>query len=319
MKALRNGTKEWALRLWRGDRALTGTAGLMLVVLAFSLAGLALDPRTITGAPAWLKPAKFAASIAIYTLTTAWIFTYLPGWGRTRRFAGGITAAVFLVEMAAIALQAARGIGSHFNVAAPLDAAIFGVMGIAILVQTLASVVVAAALWRQPFTDRALGWAFRLGLTISILGASVGGIMTRPTSEQLATGRAAARPTVLGAHTVGAPDGGPGLPGTNWSVSHGDLRVPHFFGIHAMQALPFLALALGRRRLSERTRVRFTVAASASYATLFAILLAQALAGQPVLRPQGTVALALVLWALATALTLSVSVFDRKEIAHVTG
>ena len=34
----------------------------------------------IGGAPAWLKPAKFAASIAIYTLTLAWVFTYLPEW-----------------------------------------------------------------------------------------------------------------------------------------------------------------------------------------------------------------------------------------------
>src|SRR3990170_1077819 len=85
MERLLTGAKTGILRLWREDRALTGTAGLMLLVLALALAGLALDPRTITGAPAWLKPAKFAASIAIYTLTTAWIFTYLPGWGRTRR------------------------------------------------------------------------------------------------------------------------------------------------------------------------------------------------------------------------------------------
>jgi hypothetical protein len=34
--------------------------------LAVSLAGLLLDPRVITGAPAWLKPIKFAISISIY-------------------------------------------------------------------------------------------------------------------------------------------------------------------------------------------------------------------------------------------------------------
>ena len=64
---------------------LTFTGLLMLVVLAASLAGLWLDPRVITGAPAWLKPVKFAISIAIYTLTLVWVFTYLPEWARTRR------------------------------------------------------------------------------------------------------------------------------------------------------------------------------------------------------------------------------------------
>ena len=32
----------------------------MLLVLAVSLAGLLLDPRVMAGAPAWLKPMKFA-------------------------------------------------------------------------------------------------------------------------------------------------------------------------------------------------------------------------------------------------------------------
>ena len=80
---------------------------------------------------------------------------------------------------------------------------------------------------------------------------------------------------------MGAPDGGPGLPGTGWSREHGDLRVPHFLGLHAMQVLPLLALALGRRRWPETTRVRLTLTAAASYALLFALLLWQALRGQP--------------------------------------
>ena len=68
--------------------------------------------------------------------------------------------------------------------------------------------------------------------------------MTRPTAAQLDEARATGRMAIAGAHTVGAPDGGPGLPGTGWSVEHGDLRIPHFVGLHAMQILPLLALAL---------------------------------------------------------------------------
>ena len=92
---------------------------------------------------------------------------------------------------------------------------------------------------------------------------------------------------IAGAHTVGAPDGGPGLTGTGWSVEHGDLRVPHFLGLHAMQILPLLALALRRRRSTESARVRLVMVAVASYAALFATLLWQALRGQSLVQPDG--------------------------------
>src|SRR5690242_20727607 len=109
-------------RLWRTSPELMVTAGLMLAVLAGAAAGLAVDPRTITGAPAWLKPAKFAVSIAIYTVTLAWIFTHLPAWRRTRRVIGRVTAVTMVLEMAIIGLQAWRGTASHFNVATRFDA-----------------------------------------------------------------------------------------------------------------------------------------------------------------------------------------------------
>src|SRR6266542_633356 len=79
-------------RLWKASPPLTATGMMMIAVLAGTLIGLAVDPRTITGAPAWLKPAKFAASIAIYTLTLAWIFSLIPQFARTCRVVGWTTA-----------------------------------------------------------------------------------------------------------------------------------------------------------------------------------------------------------------------------------
>jgi len=67
-------------RLWITDAPLTFTGLLMIGALAATLAGLWFDPRVITGMPAWLKPAKFAISIAIYAFTLVWVFTYLPAW-----------------------------------------------------------------------------------------------------------------------------------------------------------------------------------------------------------------------------------------------
>jgi hypothetical protein len=288
-------------RLWRTDAPLTAVGLLMLGLLGATLFAIWADPRTITGAPAWLKPAKFAASIAIYTLTLAWVFTYLPAWTRTRRVVGWTTAVVMVLEWVIIAGQAWRGTTSHFNVATTLDATLFAVMGSAIVLQTTVAVAVAVALWRQAFDDRALGWALRLGMTMTIIGAFSGGLMTRPTAAQLEQASAGQRLTVVGAHTVGALDGGPGLPGTGWSSEHGDLRVAHFLGLHALQSLALLAVLLRRSRWVDRVRERLVIVGGSSYALLFALLLWQALRGQSILRPDATTLGALLLWAAATA------------------
>jgi hypothetical protein len=283
---------------------LTAVGFLMVGVAGASVIGLLVDPRIITGAPAWLKPLKFAISTAVYSLTLAWVFESLPDWPRVRRVVGWTTAVVFVLEVAIIDAQAWRGTTSHFNVSTPLNAILFLVMGGAILLQTLVSVAVAVALWRQRFTDRALGWALRFGMTLTIVGALTGPLMTRPTAAQLAAARAGQRMMVAGAHSVGGVDGGPGVPVTGWSREHGDVRVPHFIGLHAVQALALIAVGLRWWRRSEAVRVKAVVAAAASYASLFGLLLWEAMRGHSVVAPDATALAAFAIWAVATALVM---------------
>lgn len=44
---------------------------LHVALFAAFLAGIALDPRLVGGEPVWLKPAKFAGSLALTTATLA--------------------------------------------------------------------------------------------------------------------------------------------------------------------------------------------------------------------------------------------------------
>jgi hypothetical protein len=281
--------------LWNASRFLTAIGLGMLVVFAASVVAMAADPRVIAGAPAWLKPAKFAISTAIYALTIAWLFTYLPASFRLTRVVGWGTAIILVLEVGLIDLQAARGVISHFNAATRFNLAVFSVMGGAILVALGLAIALTVALFRQRFDDDAFGWALRTGMLITVVGAGAGGIMTRPTSEQLTAARATHALPVSGAHTVGAPDGGAGLPGTGWSRQHGDLRVPHFFGLHAVQVLPLAALLVGRFVSGARRR-RAVLVATASYAALFVVLLVQALGGAPLLAPGAATTAALVAW-----------------------
>lgn len=285
------------------------------VLAVVSGVGILLDPRTLDGVSVWLKPTKFALSIFLYCATFSWMLRQLTQWPRVARWAADVTRVALVLELALIVIQAARGRASHFNVATLWDGAVFTVMGTAIALQTLAALTAAVALWRQPLADPALGWGMRLGLAIAVVGASSGGLMTAPTSEQMAQMVAQRGVTRSGQHTVGAPDGGPGLWGTGWSREHGDLRVPHFVGLHAMQALPLVGWLLVRRRrrmgvasnsaLDVQADVRVVFAAAVSYVALFVALLTQALRGASVIAPESVEVL--VGWALGSFVFMGVA------------
>ena len=299
--------------LWRGSRPLTASGVLMLVAFAVSVVAMGLDHGEILGAPRWLKPAKFGISTAIYAFTLAWIFSWLPERRRLKAVVGWIVSVVIVLEVFLIDLQAARGVTSHFNVGTSFDAAVFEIMGTAILIAWLASIALTVALFRHRFADEAFGWALRLGMLITVLGQATGGIMTTPTRAQLEAARTT-RMTVAGAHTVGAPDGGAGLPITGWSREHGDLRVGHFVGLHAVQLLPAAAWLIGPRGSAVRRR-RAVLLLATAYFALFGILLTQALMGQPLLAPQGPIAIAFGTWAIASIAGVSIVAASRRSTA----
>lgn len=311
--------RELLVTAGRGNRPLA-TAGLvMLAVLPLCLAGLALDDRVVGGMPVWMKPAKFALSGALYLLTLAWMLARVSVWPRVVGFLASIVAVVLPLEIGIILVQAARGTTSHFNRTTPLDGMLFALMGLGITVVWLASLGLCAALFRQPFADRVRGWSLRLGLAISLAGMALGGLMLSPTAAQMERVRATGEMPVVGAHTVGAPDGGPGLPVTGWSRTHGDQRVAHFLAMHAMQVLPLLGAWVARRgRRGERGRVAAVAVGGASYAALVALVLGEALQGRSVVAPGETTLMLLAGWATLTAVGLAVSLGIPSRVRGVT-
>src|SRR3954470_10990218 len=265
-------------RLWKASPPLTAAGLLMLAAFAASLAAMTVDASTILGVPRWLKPAKFAISTGIYCLTLAWIFTFLPQRRRLAAVVGWLTAIVTVVEVGIIDLQAARGVISHFNAATTVDAALFGIMGLGIVILWFSAIALTVALFRHRFPDPAFGWALRLGLLLTVVGQGTGAFMTAPTQAHLEAARSTGM-NVSGSHTIGGPDGGPGLPIIGWSREHGDVRVAHFVGMHAVQVLPAIAWLLPIASPTRRRRA--VIAMSAGYFALFAILLIQALNGHP--------------------------------------
>jgi hypothetical protein len=163
-------------------------------------------------------------------------------------------------EMLAIATQAARGQLSHYNTLGTYNALVFSTMGIVIVSQTLFALYIGIKFFKVKAVQLtpALLWAIRLGIIMACIFALEGGVM----ASRLA-------------HTVGAADGGPGLPLFNWSRIAGDLRIAHFMGLHALQIVPLFAVFSGIK--SARPSVIFALI----YFVLVSLLFYNAVLGRP--------------------------------------
>jgi hypothetical protein len=265
----------------------------------------------ITGVPAWLKPAKFALSTMIASWSFAYCIASITIWPRFVRALDILLAAGLFLEIALIDMQAARGTTSHFNNGTHFDAMVYAVMGLSIACIWLSMLLLTIVLFRQPFAGSAWGWSLRLGMVLALFGTGSGGLMTMPSSRQLAEAHATGRMPIVGAHTVGAPDGGRGFPVTGWSVEHGDLRIAHFIGMHGLQVLPLLAWWIARRGLPQGMQRHLVFSLAASYLTLFLLLLWQAFRGQPIVQPDRLTVESFALWLMLTA--VAVVIFKRKE------
>lgn len=217
--------------LLRRNEALGWTAIGHGVLFLLTLGLTQIDGRQLAGINVWIKPMKFSISIALYTATFGWIYHHASASGGGKALVSWVIAGTLLWESLCLFVQAGRGVGSHFNTATWFDSLIFLSMGVMIFINMLAASVGAWHCWRTAPTiglKPAYLWGIRLGMVIFVLAGLEGGLMGARRQ-----------------HAVGVPDGGPGLRILNWSTEGGDLRVAHFVGMHALQALPLLGYCVG--------------------------------------------------------------------------
>jgi hypothetical protein len=253
---------------WQQSPAIRLAIWWNLALAALALIGLVVDHRSILGLNPWIKPLKFDLSILIFLITIA---AFLSALGsrfpqQSTIITWGIAIAM-VIENSIISLQSFRGVRSHMNFDTLLDGSLFGIMGILIALNTLFVIWLLVLSCAIPTTwPRAAAWGGRLGLAFLIAGSLEGILMVSRS-----------------AHTVGAPDGLPGVPFVNWSSTHGDLRVPHFFALHALQLLPLLGYAFSRTTWTERIQLIAVAATATGYFAMVWALFQQAMAGRSVI------------------------------------
>jgi hypothetical protein len=278
-------------RAWTLNAPLTLLGVVMVGTLLAALVGLVVDHQVITGAPAWLKPAKFAISVTIYAFTFVYLLQFVRGHRRLVAFVANATAVALLVEMVIIVGQVVRGTTSHFNYSTPLDTALWLTMAGFIGLTWTMALILGVLLLFQRMPNPVWAWSLRLSVLIALVGMGVAFLMTSPTAAQLAGAQAGNGMPVIGAHSVGVADGGPGLPVLGWSTVAGDLRIPHFAGLHGLQVTLILGFLLtlpaARAALSVGQRVALVWTAGLGYLGLIGLLTWQALRGQSIVAPDG--------------------------------
>jgi hypothetical protein len=230
------------------------------------LPALKYSTNEVQGVNAWYKPLKFFLATGIYVWTMAWILKDLQGADRLVFWFSWSMVLLFSFEDVYIALQAYRSQLSHFNLSSPFYRTMYAGMAIASAgISVWTAIVLARFMGKLPEIPESYLWGIRLGLFLFVVFSLQGFIMGSRLS-----------------HTVGAADGGQGLPLTQWSKTHGDLRIAHFLGMHGLQILPLAGWLLRNKWL--------TLLAGVVYGLIVLMSLIQALQGKALWHANGLMA-----------------------------
>ena len=240
-------------------RLFTQSAFACLFYALISLILICTSNTQVLGINAFIKPFKFGISAFILFLTFSWYFNFLPHrLHKSFQLFAWVNIAVMAFELVWILIQAYRGTLSHFNISTAFEGIMFGIMGISIAISTTWTLLLFKWTFASDFRmNYGLLQAVRFGIILFVIFGFTGFIMGANRS-----------------HTIGASDGGPGLFLLNWSLNHGDIRIPHFFGLHALQILPVFANLF-------QLRARSSFVLSFLYGLACATLLYLALSGKP--------------------------------------
>ena len=297
-------------RAVRHHRVLFGVGSTFLVAAVLLVPLWLLDPTELLGVSVWEKPLKFFLSTGIFCLTYSWLSAHLSRWPRLVRWTGTIIAVSLAIEMVAITGAAAAGTTSHFNVSTPLATFIWAVMATFVNIVLTATIVLSLLILAERSRPFLLRLGLGLGSAITAVGMGLAFLMVTPTEAQLSDPQG-----IFGAHAVGVPDGGPGLPLLGWSTVAGDLRVGHFFGLHAIQVA--IAILLLQRRLPTVLRLPTVIVGNLAYLGFMLILTGQALRAEPFSAPGAETLAQLGLLAAASLVLLGVLVLLERRRARV--
>ncbi len=243
--------------LYKAGWAFLGLGIILIVLLPF-------NNHVVLGINSLIKPLKFAISILIYCWSMAWLLSYYEDKKRILRYSR-FAVFVMVFEQSIITVQAFRGKISHFNQTEIVGGILYGLMGVFIVWLTVSTLLITLKFKQKAAAQLSATQktGIFLGLLFFVIFSFWGGLMSG-----------------LNTHTFGGEMGGPGSALTNWSLNHGDLRVAHFFGIHALQVVPMAAFYLDKKFKSASKALFYTQIVAWLYFAFVVFTAVQSLLGR---------------------------------------
>ncbi len=247
------------LRPQRGPSRLMGRVSLILLVSTVVHIGVFLaDDRPWAGAVSWRKPIVFAASFALMAWAVGWVLDRLPE-RRGAKIISRVVATTSFIEITLISGQTWRGEPSHFNPSAE-GSIIFGIMGQAVMVLSIA--LVALLVWAiidRP-TDPAVRIAAIAGMAVMMTGLGIGSWLV-----SLGTAYTEEFNQVPESVTYGEA----GLP-----------KFPHGVAFHGIHVFAIAAVLLGVAGASRTAKVRWMSVIVTAYVGLLSFSVLQTFEGR---------------------------------------
>jgi hypothetical protein len=234
-----------------------------IICLALAFVFLLLTKITTTqvyNVNAFYKPFKFALSTFFFSWAMSWYCFYLPNFNINIFNWSVIILLGF--EIIYIAIKASQGQLLHYNLSTPFHSFMYSIMALAATLVTIYTAYIGFLFCTTQFPELPNYYvlAIRLSLIIFVIfsfeGFAMGSKLT---------------------HTIGALDGTEGIPILNWSLKHGDLRIAHFIGMHALQVLPIVSFYILKN-------TKATLVLSIFYLTLAIYTLLLALQGKSLMK-----------------------------------
>jgi hypothetical protein len=267
-------------------RVLWIVGAVLLATMVFHIVALAVTGGPVTGPVSLRKPATFAEAGWLIAWSVAIVLPRLRARAWQRHVIGGAAVLFGVGETTIMAIQAWRGVPSHYNFSTTFDAALVrgGAAGTAGLF-LIGVVVLLVAAARTPGLQPSLRLGVLAGVVVLFVGCAVGFVMISNNSGvfegTIGSGfgnRAAAylgpdRATVGPEYLLLRPD-----------TRGGDLVLPHAIGVHGLVLLAVPAVLLTRTRIAPARQLQLVATATASIGLAMTLLLVNAFRSLPLQR-----------------------------------